>query len=1195
MKRRKLAGFLSLMMACSLIPQNVLAEETTSAEEQEVDYGIPGEDYVEGEVIVRVKGGEDALYANNSNSSTFSRRSAPSFSTEVLMELDGDVEEADEKNDYAVFSVAESADDDEEETSEIVLVKGDDTEALIQALEENPNVEYALPNYKVEMYEEGIDDPMYDYQWGLNNKIDLTGTWADIDAEEAWASGAGSETSDKIVVAVIDSGVDYTHPDLEGIMWDDGKSIPALTALGGGTYGINTMPGENSTDPMDTDVGHGTHCASVIASQWNNDEGVRGVTGNAEIMALRFLGANGGDMAGAAKAFRYMITAKKNGVDIRVSSNSWGVGKDYAQSDQLIADMATEATNAGIMVCFAAGNSGLDTEMWPNTIYLNNDILYVGAMESSGTPTAFSNYGQSTVDVFAPGAQILAATTLYGKKQDPEVGVVMTPQYIPWVQDAGDTLIYNQFNADSMDNEKLITYRVYKKTEDEEGNYTREYLTDPAISMVTGFKPEKDGDYAVGIPVANIPDGEEFGVELQIHLTNEEKAMLAGQENLYIAMEGGLRGAKLDGNILNLCENVPEGSEEFEQLTARLRFYDNNWVCLSGEIPEDQRGFLKDAEAESPAILRLEGTMISNSEDAMLYLDNIGFGTETSDYYYADGTSMACPAAAGVAALVSEKYSDPREVKARIKGSVTSDQDFYDKCVTSGYVNADNAYNYSAEDMTPVVESLEQNNGTAILKGWFFGDNAGKLCVGDQEITTIESWSDQEIKFTLPEGVEGKQKISIESPVSGKTGYNFFTVGKASKDYEELEAPNLDWGEEEGVALTSQNGMPLAMAAAGGKIMVAGLMGSGSANYMEIYDIASGEWDKVEQPEENMLLFDFPGAFSMTAAKSKIYMLYLTGASENDKKKLATYDTEQGKWTSVVDVSEVTKSGYEMLAVYKNQLLLIGGDGTADGMADPTEEHKKDWHSLKVRAIVPNTGEVIKEYPGLPDNRMGGTVICNGDKLYILGGIHSVLEPVLGGMYTTINEVWEFDGENWKADGEALYDFDDKDQLLKVAAGATNNGFIAAGYVQTGSDQERAVSNEGEFHDTWMYNGEQHAWETLDARFNSVKTMNTVGSSWDGYFYVLGRDSESNQLVFRRLAADTFNPSENPAEKVDPGKDDPGKDDPGKDNPGTGGNSAKKVTPKTGDSSHSMLWLGILLLSGAGAVGTIGYRRRKSK
>lgn len=192
MKRRKLAGFLSLMMACSLIPQNVLAEETTSAEEQEVDYGIPGEDYVEGEVIVRVKGGEDALYANSSNSSTFSRRSAPSFSTEVLMEMDGEGETSDEQNDYAVFSMEESADEDEKEISEIVLVKGDDTEALIQALEENPNVEYALPNYKVEMYEEGIDDPMYDYQWGLNNKIDLTGTWADMDAEEAWASGAGS-------------------------------------------------------------------------------------------------------------------------------------------------------------------------------------------------------------------------------------------------------------------------------------------------------------------------------------------------------------------------------------------------------------------------------------------------------------------------------------------------------------------------------------------------------------------------------------------------------------------------------------------------------------------------------------------------------------------------------------------------------------------------------------------------------------------------------------------------------------------------------------------------------------------------------------------------------------------------------------------------------------------------------------------
>ncbi|MDY5987773.1 MAG: LPXTG cell wall anchor domain-containing protein, partial [Lachnoclostridium sp.] len=102
---------------------------------------------------------------------------------------------------------------------------------------------------------------------------------------------------------------------------------------------------------------------------------------------------------------------------------------------------------------------------------------------------------------------------------------------------------------------------------------------------------------------------------------------------------------------------------------------------------------------------------------------------------------------------------------------------------------------------------------------------------------------------------------------------------------------------------------------------------------------------------------------------------------------------------------------------------------------------------------------------------------------------------------------------------------------------------------------------------------------------------------------------------FRRLAVDTAEPSENPAEKDDPGKDDPGKDDPGKDDPGkddpgkddpgkndsgkttpgTGGNSGKNVTPKTGDSSHSMLWLGIFLFSGAGVVGTIGYRRRKSK
>ena len=1222
MKRRKLAGFLSLMMACSLIPQNVLAEEMAPAEEQEADYGIPGEDYVEGEVIVRVRGGEDALYANGSNASTFSRRSVPSFSTEVLMELNSDGEETGEKNDYAVFSVAESADDEEEETSEIVLVKGDDTEALIQELVENPNVEYALPNYKVELYGDDIEDPMYDYQWGLDNKIDLTGTWADMDAEEAWASGAGSETDDKVVVAVIDSGVDYTHPDLAGVMWNDGESIPALQALGGGKYGANYALGEDTTDPRDTDVGHGTHCSSVIASQWNQ-EGVRGVSGNAEIMAIRFAGANSSSMASAVKAFRYMITAKQNGVNVKVASNSWGVDRNFSQADALIGDLTMEAAREGIMVCFASGNSNLDLDMWPNIQYQNRNILVVGAMESSGTPAYFSNYGQSSVDVFAPGTQILAATSLYGK-ENPKASVQMAPQYIPWIQDADDTLIYNQFNGDSIDDETPITYSVYKIVSDEDGNNYREYLEESDISMVTGFKPEKDGDKAVGISLDGVQAGDKFGVEIQIHLTKEEKELLAGQENLYIAMEGGLSGAELVSNTLTLKQNVPEGSGEKEQLSARLRFADNNWVCLTGKIPEDQRGFLKvseeepvpeeeavSEEEETPGILRLEGEMTGNAGDAMLYLDNIGFGTKTSNYYYSDGTSMACPAVAGVAALVSEKYSDPEEVKARIMGSVVTDQNFYDKCVTSGYVNADQAYNFTDEEMTPVVECLDQEDGIGILKGWYFGENAGKLYVGEQEITAIESWSDREIRFVLPEGVEGKQKIAVLSYANGKTGYQFLTVGQSSKGYEELEAANLDWGEEAGEKVTSQNGTPLAMAAAGNKIMVVGTMGSGSQNYMEMYDIAAAQWNKVELPDQNILLDSYPGTFSIAAAKSKIYFMYDTVGGESAyRHKLATYDVEKEKWTSIVDMTDRTETYFGMITVYRNQLLIVGGDNRRDNKNDPGREHMDDWESLKVRAITPDTGEVIQEYTRLPDNRIGGTIVCNGDKLYIVGGVSDIYEGWYGNDNVSINEVWEFDGESWKTDGGALYDYKDYEQYLVMAAGATKSGIIAAGYVKT-SVEDVDASGEEQFHDTWEYDGEQSIWNARnDVRFHDSKTSGIVGSTWDGYFYVLGRDVETGKQIFRRLAVDTADPSENPAEKDDPGKDDPGKDDPGKDDPGkddpgkndsgkttpgTGGNSGKKVTPKTGDSSHSMLWLGILLLSGAGAVGTIGYRRRKSK
>ena len=126
------------------------------------------------------------------------------------------------------------------------------------------------------------------------------------------------------MVAVLDSGVDYNHPDLENIMWKDGLKYEALKAMGGGEYGYNAILSEDRDNPMDTDIGHGTHCAGIIAAQWDNDKGVAGVSPNAQIMAVRFLGQSGGDTASAIRGYAYIQAAAKAGVNVVAVNNSWG-------------------------------------------------------------------------------------------------------------------------------------------------------------------------------------------------------------------------------------------------------------------------------------------------------------------------------------------------------------------------------------------------------------------------------------------------------------------------------------------------------------------------------------------------------------------------------------------------------------------------------------------------------------------------------------------------------------------------------------------------------------------------------------------------------------------------------------------------------------------------------------------------------
>ncbi len=217
------------------------------------------------------------------------------------------------------------------------------------------------------------------------------------------------DTSD-IVVAVVDSGVDYTHPDLKNVMWDKGLEYPELTAMGGGRYGINVSPCDSygrpydSTDPMD-DYHHGTLVAGIISAEWNGS-GVSGLTGGAKIMAVKCMNNESKNtIVEFIRAYEYIIAAKKAGVNVRVINNSWHDSVYGETMDKLV----REAGELGIVSIFAAGNRALDIDnkdILQASFYNNPYVVIVGASDEKGQPTDFTNYSRRIVDVFAPGNKI---------------------------------------------------------------------------------------------------------------------------------------------------------------------------------------------------------------------------------------------------------------------------------------------------------------------------------------------------------------------------------------------------------------------------------------------------------------------------------------------------------------------------------------------------------------------------------------------------------------------------------------------------------------------------------------------------------------------------------------------------------------------------------------------------------------------
>ena len=281
----------------------------------------------------------------------------------------------------------------------------------------HPNVAIVTPDF--ELTTQSIpNDPSFGSLWGLSNNGSQGGLLnADINIEPAWALG----TATSIVTAVIDTGVDYTHPDLASNIWTNTDEVAGNGIDDDGNGFVDDVRGwdfvNNDSDPMD-DNGHGTHVAGPIGAVGNNGVGVTGVAWTASIMPLKFLDQSGsGSLSDAIKAIQY---ARVNGA--KIINASWGGG---GFSSALQSAISQFITSGGLFVA-AAGNETTNNYVTPSYPANYQGVISVGASTRTDTRASFSNYGTS-VDVFAPGQSILS--TLPGNRYGSLSGTSMaTPQ-----------------------------------------------------------------------------------------------------------------------------------------------------------------------------------------------------------------------------------------------------------------------------------------------------------------------------------------------------------------------------------------------------------------------------------------------------------------------------------------------------------------------------------------------------------------------------------------------------------------------------------------------------------------------------------------------------------------------------------------------------------------------------------------------
>lgn len=923
----------------------------------------------------------------------------------------------------------------------IVLVKSSkySTKELVRKLNSRKDVIVAEPNYRVKAYD--VNDTHFDYQWALKNTGQNGGTAGkSINAASKWDKGiTGSKEK---VVAIVDTGVDYKHEDLRDNIWENPYNPGKLK----GEHGFDFVNGDE--DPMD-DNGHGTHCAGIIGAKGNNGKGISGVSQNIKIMAIKILDEDGsGYGSDEISAYHYINKALDLGVDVAAINNSWG-GGDSSEIFEKLVDLVGK--KGAVTVC-AAGNSSADNDdegEFPSNID-SEYLLSVAASNEKGELAGFSNYGAGTVDLAAPGADILS------------------------------TVSYNCYNPTLYDGsrQKSISQEFSDFEDDNTGAWgvpSKEDISGSASDIADRFSAAKDDTQYFGkgtsgssmkLKFSGMKKNGWASASIPYKLSDDVK-----KENLpSISMMTKVKGpeSKSSEAGLFLMVDMP-ADEEIPSNPIELLFGDyyytgayvdgeeNYWSHLYMTAAEGEVMMGKDFSRDRKIVLYFyaatDGDFEVNVDDAGLSKECDGSDFGKYDFY--NGTSMAAPAVTGTVALLASELrdADAATLANAVMPYVDESPELQGKVLSGGSLDLSKAIQ-PAPRIGQVKVSVDRKQIT--ISGGYLGKGSSvKVTTSDKKVHDAEIVNSTEKKIVIKDKgwINTVVDIEVINSAGKKAAKKNIYLVNGKKSYTTL--PKLDFPSEEGILATDGRKI-YAADSSSDTIYVADTKDGKKMDFDELSIVSKPE-KYFKKDKKSLATFDFGFGYDLVYMDGKLYNIAAyseIGADDGDDEedewsakkssyddwffsddddddegsystayasqyRLMSFSASTGKKTSLGKLpSDMERIGDYTLAGYNGKLYLIGG-----------YDYGKKKLSTKVKVYDP-AAKKWSNGPSLPSGRAGGVAVQSGNSLvYTYGYSPEQKNQTKEDAACPANLV--LTGKKWKISGATIEPYFAGDEIIR--------------------------------------------------------------------------------------------------------------------------------------------------------------------